>query len=61
MSREKKSHFLNMDIPVNIAHMHLKFRIYILEIQMEGTVSQNVDLGLSFYFIKSRILCTKNI
>ena len=50
-----------MDSSVNIAQMHLKFLIYILEIQIEGSVSQNSDLGLSFYFIKCRILCITNI
>ena len=32
----------------------MKFYILILDIVMEGTVSQNVDLGLRFYFIESR-------
>ena len=50
-----------MDSPVNIAHMNLKFRMVILEIQMEGSVSQNFGLGPSFYFIECRILCIKNI
>ena len=33
---------------------HLKFYILILHIVMEGTVSQNFNLGLSFHFIESR-------
>ena len=32
----------------------MKFYILILHTVMEGTVSQNVDLGPSFYFIDSR-------
>ena len=50
-----------MDSSVNVAHMYLKFRIYILEIQMEGHVSQNSDLGPVFFKIKCKILCIKNI
>ena len=50
-----------MDSSVDIAHIHMKFNMCILEIQMEGSVSQNFDLGHSFYFIKCRILSIKNI
>ena len=32
----------------------MKFYILILDIVMEGTLSQNFDLGPSFYFIDSR-------
>ena len=32
----------------------MKFYILILDIVMEGTVSQNFDLGLRFQFIESR-------
>ena len=50
-----------MDSSVDIAHMHMKFDTCILEIRMEGRVSQNFDLGPRFYFIKCRMLCIKNI
>ena len=33
---------------------NLKFYILILHIVMEGTVSQNFNLGLSFHFIESK-------
>ena len=48
--------FLNMDISVNMAHTPFKFETFILEIQMEGSVSQNFDLGNSFHFINCRNL-----
>ena len=49
-------HFLNMDISVNFSHRLFKFETCILEIQMERSVSQNFDLGPSFYFMKCRNL-----
>ena len=52
-------HFLNMDILVNIAHTSFRFITCILEIQMEGSVSQNVDISRSFHFMKSRKLFFK--
>ena len=45
--------FLNMDISFNIPCTFLKFGIHILGCQMEGSVSQIVDLGPSFYFMQS--------
>ena len=42
--------FLNMDISLIIASTCLKMCMCIAEICMEGSVSQNVDLGLSFLF-----------
>ena len=37
----------NMDISVNRAHTPFKFEKCILEIQIEGSVSQKFDLGHS--------------
>ena len=48
-----------MDSSIDNAHMHMKFDMCILGIQMEGNVSQNFDLGPSFYVIKCRILSIK--
>ena len=48
--------FVNMDISVNMAHTPLKFETCILEIQMKGSVSQNLDLENSFHFINCRNL-----
>ena len=50
-----------MDSSIDNAHMRMKFIMCILGIQMEGNVSQDFDLGPSFYFIKCRILSIKNI
>ena len=52
-------HFLNMDISVNITHTSFRFETCILEIQMEGSMSQNFDIGPSFHFMKSRKLFFK--
>ena len=54
-------HYLDMDSSLDIAHIHLKFRMCILEIWIEGRVSQKFDFGLSFYLIKCRIWCIKSI
>ena len=56
--KKKKIHvnFLNMYISVNMAHTPFKFETCILEIQMEGSLSQNFDLGNSFHFIICRTL-----
>ena len=43
-------YFLNMDIPLIIALTSLKICMCIAEICMEGSMSQNFDLGLSFLF-----------
>ena len=48
------SQFLNMDISVNITYRPFRFETCILEIQMEGSVSQNVDIDPSFFFVKCR-------
>ena len=45
-----------MNVSVNMAHTTLKFETRVLGIQMKGSVSQNVDLGLSFNSIKCRNL-----
>ena len=38
--------FLNREILLNMSSPHFKFYILILHILMEGTVSQNFDLGI---------------
>ena len=43
-----------MDISVNIAHTPFKSKTCFVEIQMEGSVSQNFHLGPSFDFNKCR-------
>ena len=50
-----------MDSSLDIAHIHLKVGMCFLEMRMEGSMSQNFDFGLSFYFIKCRIWCIQNI
>ena len=40
-----------MDISLIIAHICLKICMCFVEICMEGSVSQNFDLGLSFCFM----------
>ena len=50
-----------MNSSAYIAHMHLKFGMCILELQMEGALSQNLDLAPGIYFIKCGIWCIKNI
>ena len=47
-------YFLNKDISFNIPWKLMKFKIHGLEGHSEGTMSQNFDLGLSFYFMQSR-------
>ena len=47
-------HFLNMDISLIIALITLETCMCIAEICMEGSVSQNFELGLSFCFMVSR-------
>ena len=45
---------LNQDISLNIHLTSITFHMLIENILMEGTVSQNSNLGLSFNFMKSR-------
>ena len=45
---------LNKDISFNITCTLLKLYMPVLEYVMEGTMSQIVDLGPSFYFMKCR-------
>ena len=47
-------YFLNKDISFNISLICLRFSIHVDEGRMEGSVSQNVYLCLSFHFMKSR-------
>ena len=45
--------FLNKDISVTVADIILKFCMSVLHILPEGSVSQILYLGPSFYFMKS--------
>ena len=45
-----------MDISLIIRLICLKFGMYFLKMYMEGRVSQNFDIGLSFCFIVCRRL-----
>ena len=54
-------HFFNMDISLPIPHKPFKFSAFIHEIWMQGSVSQNFDLGPSFYFMHSRKKCFKKL
>ena len=47
-------YFFNMDISLIIALISLKTCMYIAGIGMEGRVSQNFELGLSFCFMVCR-------
>ena len=47
-------YYFNMDISIIIALVCLKTCMCIAEICMEGSVSQNDDLGLSFCFMPYR-------
>ena len=44
-------YFLNMDISLNIQTLAIKFYTGVLNIPLEGSVSQIFYLGLSFYFM----------
>ena len=46
-------YILNMDISSNIVYPLIKFDMLLLHVIMEGTVSQILYLGPSFYFMKS--------
>ena len=48
--------FLNMDISIIIALICLKICMCISEICMEGSMSQNFDLGLSFCYVEDGVL-----
>ena len=45
---------LNMDISLIIAPISLRMCMCIAEMYMEGSVSYNFDLGLSFCFMQCR-------
>ena len=47
-------YFLNMDISLTMAFIFLKTCIHVAEVCLEGSVSQNVDIGLSFCFMLCR-------
>ena len=53
-------HFLNMDISLPIPLKPFKFSAFIHMIWMQGSLSQNFDLGSSFYFMHSRKKNLKN-
>ena len=44
-------YFLNIDISVNIKNFELKLSVCDPNITLEGSVSQNFDIGPSFYFM----------
>ena len=46
--------FFNKDIFLNKLHTVFKIDMLILDTIMEGTMSQNFDLGPRFYFMKCR-------
>ena len=46
--------FLNMDISITILDNAMKFCMALLHIHSEGSVSQILYLGLSFYFMLFR-------
>ena len=46
--------FLNKDISADIPYTPFKFLTCILKIEMQGSVSQNVDISPSFDFMKCR-------
>ena len=54
-----KNEYLNMDISLLITYKSFKFSTCIHEIWMQGSVSQNFDLGPSFDFTKCRNLNIK--
>ena len=45
---------LNTDISLDITLTELTFLTQVINIYMERTVSEILDLGFSFYFIKKR-------
>ena len=51
--------FLNIDISLNMSIAFIHIDLPIIETMMEGTPSQIVDLGPSFYFMQCRILDMK--
>ena len=55
----KSEHLLNIDISLPISYKPFKFSTCIHEIWLQGSVSQNIDLGPSFDFIKYRNLNIK--
>ena len=46
--------FLNKDILLDISFTVFKIDMLILDTMMEGTVSQILDLGPRFYYMKCR-------
>ena len=43
--------FFNMVISVTVQDFNMKFSMHVLEVLLEGRVSEIFDLGLSFYFM----------
>ena len=52
MRKIGKMYFFNKDYSVTIADIILKFRVCIQNILMEGSVSHNFDILLSYVFRK---------
>ena len=45
-----------MDISIAFCHFELNFSVCIHKVLLEGSMSQNFDLGLSFFFnVKKRV------
>ena len=47
-------YFLNMDISVRTQYSELEFSVYAPNIQVKEIMSQNFDLGSSFYFMTKK-------
>ena len=54
-----QQYFLNLNISFIIGAKMFKFGTLVVNDYPEGTVSQIFYLGPSFYFMKSRKLCSK--
>ena len=44
-----------MDISVTIHGFDLRFRVHVLNVPLEGSVSQIFNLGFSFFYVKKRV------
>ena len=54
-------YFLIVNISLKIQPKYFRFSLIMPRICIEGTVSQNFNLGLSFHFMSLRINVMKNI
>ena len=46
--------FSNSDFPVDIASICVKFLLYVIHSSLEGSLSQNFDLGPGYFFMLCR-------